>query len=543
MSAQESRLQLIPSIVHARRAEVPPSDIVIGKDVLELITAAMYVDPLSIYREYVQNAADSIDDAREAQLFAGVETPKLEILLDAETRTVRIRDNGISVPAQEFVRRLLAIGASTKRGTRRRGFRGIGRLAGLGYCQELLFRGRAEGEESVFEVSWDARALRQALRADAGPEDLASTIRQVANETRLPGDGSPRRFFEVELKRVVRIKNDILLNPEVVAGYLSQIAPVPFRAEFGFAQRIEEFLRSHGVRAPFDIAVNGGEPLARPFPTSFGVTPKIRDRFKDITFLEIPGIDGGIDAAGWVLDHGYHGSLPRSLAIGGLRVRSGDMQVGGNDIVAQLFVEPRFNGWAVGEFHVLSPKIVPNGRRDDFEYSAHYANFQSHLTRLAAELTRTCRSRSNARRVVRTLHERVARYEADLPLIRSIPLELSFRSRQLDAMTAGLAQCRRHLNRLELRELEKKQVEKNLDVLARRIEQAKEQTGNRKFLERLPAAKRRVYAEVLSGIYETLGDLKQAHNTVLRLLKRASGRRRKDRSGWPLQALPRVRRA
>ena len=39
-------------------------DIVIGKDILELLSSSMYVDPMTIYREYVQNAADSIDEAR-----------------------------------------------------------------------------------------------------------------------------------------------------------------------------------------------------------------------------------------------------------------------------------------------------------------------------------------------------------------------------------------------------------------------------------------------------------------------------------------------
>ena len=41
-------------------------EIVIGKDVLELVSSAMYVDPLTIYREYLQNAADAIDDAHAA---------------------------------------------------------------------------------------------------------------------------------------------------------------------------------------------------------------------------------------------------------------------------------------------------------------------------------------------------------------------------------------------------------------------------------------------------------------------------------------------
>ena len=42
--------------------------IVIGKDILELLSHAMYVDPLSVYREYIQNSADSIDEAKNFNL-------------------------------------------------------------------------------------------------------------------------------------------------------------------------------------------------------------------------------------------------------------------------------------------------------------------------------------------------------------------------------------------------------------------------------------------------------------------------------------------
>ena len=38
--------------------------IIVGKDILEVLSNAMYVDPLAIYREYIQNAADAIDEAR-----------------------------------------------------------------------------------------------------------------------------------------------------------------------------------------------------------------------------------------------------------------------------------------------------------------------------------------------------------------------------------------------------------------------------------------------------------------------------------------------
>ena len=42
------------------------SKIVVGKDIIELLGSAMYRDPLSIYREYIQNAVDSIDEAIES---------------------------------------------------------------------------------------------------------------------------------------------------------------------------------------------------------------------------------------------------------------------------------------------------------------------------------------------------------------------------------------------------------------------------------------------------------------------------------------------
>ena len=39
-------------------------EIIIGKDILELLSSSMYIDPMSIYREYVQNAADAIDQMK-----------------------------------------------------------------------------------------------------------------------------------------------------------------------------------------------------------------------------------------------------------------------------------------------------------------------------------------------------------------------------------------------------------------------------------------------------------------------------------------------
>src|SRR5258707_9556439 len=119
---------------------------IIGKDVLELLSTSMYVNALSIYREYIQNAADAIDEAKQTGLLESDVPGRVHISVDSEHRRVRIRDNGTGLEQRAFVERLVAFGASKKRGSRARGFRGVGRLAGLGYCQELIFRSRACGE-------------------------------------------------------------------------------------------------------------------------------------------------------------------------------------------------------------------------------------------------------------------------------------------------------------------------------------------------------------------------------------------------------------
>ncbi len=114
--------------------------IIIGKDILELLSNAMYVEPLTIYREYLQNSADSIDDAVKDGLLENHEKGRVDINIDHLNRKITIRDNGSGLSNKDFEKRMTAFGASRKRDTDARGFRGVGRLAGIAYCRELIFR-------------------------------------------------------------------------------------------------------------------------------------------------------------------------------------------------------------------------------------------------------------------------------------------------------------------------------------------------------------------------------------------------------------------
>lgn len=373
-------------------------DIVIGKDVIELLAGAMYADPLTVYREYVQNAADAIDQAR-AQGLQFAPGPQVTISFDHADRTVRIRDVGVGLAGSDFVRRLTSIGASKKRGANLRGFRGVGRLSGLGYCQELVFRSRTEAGAKVKELRWDSRMLREKLRDPKYEASLADLVREVATVTTAQDDGGyPDRFFEVEMRKVVRIKNDLLMNEDEIRRYLSEVAPLPFSPDFTFGPRIRQWLSGQGIGEPVTVELSDGKgPIYHRAVNEVVVSKVGVTTFSDFECLEIKNTAGDLLAVGWLLDHGYIGAIPRSSRMGGIRLRVHDVQIGNEQILASLFTEARFAMWAAGEFHVVHPRIIPNGRRDDFEHSVSYTELQDQLRELSKRVGQIVRGKSDNR--------------------------------------------------------------------------------------------------------------------------------------------------
>lgn len=385
--------------------ELSAEDVVVGKDILELLSSAMYVDPMSVYREYVQNAADAIDDARRLGQLGADEAGQVEVNLDQSTRSVRIRDNGTGIAWPGFARRLSALGGSVKRGSGARGFRGVGRLGGLGYSQELIFRSRTPGETHVSEMRWDCRKLRSLLRLVEG-DDLTGLLTKVVTVGKVDASEQPARFFEVELRGVVRLRADRLLDRVAISDYLGQVAPVPFAPEFRFGPAIATALDGAVAVGHLHLSVSGIDtPVYRPHRNTFAIDEKSEATFSDIEFVEFPGVDGGIAGVGWVLHHDYEGAIPQAAQVKGLRLRCGNMQVGDNMLLEELFPESRFNSWSVGEIHVVDNRILPNGRRDHFEQNAHFQNLLNHITPTARDIARRCRTGSVKRRLLRDFEQ------------------------------------------------------------------------------------------------------------------------------------------
>lgn len=372
--------------------------VIVGKDILELLSSAMYVDPLTIYREFVQNAADAIDEAEKEGLYAGKTQPRIDITLNLENRTVKVRDNGVGIPPNWVARSLSALGASKKRGKGARGFRGVGRLSGLAYCQELIFRTKVVDDNRVYEMHWDCRRLKELLRDHESDADLDSILHAIISVDSLPSLDYPPHFFEVELSHVIRHKNDLLLNEDAINHYLAQVGPVPFSPQFSLGRQIQQFLDEFNTGKSYRMFVNDRKtPIVRPFHSEFEVKSGVLNSETKLDTFLIPGVHEGTDAIGWVLHHDYLGALRDHLGIKGLRIRVGNIQIGDANTLQGVFPEPRFNSWAIGEIHVLNQRLIPNGRRDDFEQNTHYANLLTHISPTAKAIAKACRTRSAGR--------------------------------------------------------------------------------------------------------------------------------------------------
>ena len=145
-------------------------ELLVGKEVCEIVTTGMYSDPLAFYREYIQNAVDALEGS--GRLPEGV----IEVSIDVAASSVAIRDNGPGMDHATAVRSLVPIAVSDKRRGIDRGFRGIGRLAALAFADRVTFATRQSRSEAVTEVVWDGNTLRERLENARRAEDVIRDV-------------------------------------------------------------------------------------------------------------------------------------------------------------------------------------------------------------------------------------------------------------------------------------------------------------------------------------------------------------------------------
>ncbi len=408
---------MAPLVRHEVTTSQKPSRIIIGKQIIEIITSGMYSNALMVLREYVQNAADAIDAAVEQGLIS-TSSGRIDIDLDGGKRTIRITDNGTGVSAGAAEEVLCALGHSTKPAGSNRGFRGIGRLGGLGYCDRLVFETRAAGEDRVTMVTWGCQELKKILSGERYRRNVSDAVRKVATlQTRQARPDDPAHFFRVSMHDVHRFHKDELMNIPAMKTYLAEVTPVGFDpSRFPYAKKVESHLSElDGYRA-YDIRLNGME-VVRPHSQVFPISGAQQDEIHDVELFDVKRPNGDVIGKGWYACTNYQASLPPSVSMRGIRLRQGNIEVGDEYSLAEAFSERRFATWHIGEIH-FNYAMKANARRDGFEQTPDYETFLEHATRLGKHLSNLCRT-SSKQRTARVIQERRLRQVEEL-LGRSI---------------------------------------------------------------------------------------------------------------------------
>lgn len=393
-------------------------EIEIGKFTLESLTTGMYNDPEIVYREYLQNAVDSFDSAVKQNLMKK-EDCRIEIIVDSDRREISIRDNGCGIQKENAVSTLLDIGNSTKTHSTNRGFRGIGRLGGLSYCQKLSFCTSAQNEAEKTIVTFDCARLKELLiPGKASDYNLQKVIAEVTNISILP-EQSSAHYFIVKMEGVDDISS--LLDIDDVKDYLSQVAPVPFRDRFYWGREIaKEFAKNRFVIANYAVFVGSSfETLVqvyKPYKISLDTSARAgaeKDEIQGITYFDIKSRTGDLLALGWTGDLNFYGTISENK-VSGIRIRQGNILIGDSKTLSPLFIESRFNNWCVGEIYIVSNDLIPNARRDGFESNDTYTDFCQCFkntigTTLGQRIRTASKTRNNPMKKALTKAERTIR--------------------------------------------------------------------------------------------------------------------------------------
>jgi molecular chaperone HtpG len=356
---------------------------VIGKNVIENLTVGMYDDARFVYREYVQNAADQIDIAKRQNLYQSDNEACIYIQIDKNTKTVIIEDNATGIESQKVLPLLGNIAQSIKNKYEDKGFRGIGRLGGLGYCDKLTFETSFYGEGTKSIMTWDAKLLKKNINDDNVKIDAAELISIITDYSFLD-ENEKEHYFKVIMEGV---ENEELLDIEKVRDYLSMVAPIPFASHFTHRHKIYEHAKDIYKRVKdknitfdeYNLILNNDQ-LFKGYKNSIfkNNIASEEDKIVDVDFFE-EYFDDNLLFWGWYgISQEMH-QIPDENKERGIRLRKSNIQIGLDNRLDVYHKEDLGNRYFIGEVYAIHKELIPNARRDFFVDNEVSSQFSKHL--------------------------------------------------------------------------------------------------------------------------------------------------------------------
>lgn len=484
----------------------------IGAYVLESLTTGMYTEPLDAIRELVQNSADSLRLALDAGLLNPGQA-RIGIHLDPDERSLHVRDNGVGIQSDTAERRLLAIGKTTKSLESDAGFRGIGRLASIAYCDRLVFRTSASGDTKCCTLSLDCVAMRAACAPGTRDDNELADVFARNSSTEYEKVAADEHFFEVWLNGISE-EAAAFLDEGRLENYLSQVAPVEYDSQrFVFRGSIEDWLVEKKVPLStviLQIHGNDNRQVFKPYRTHYRTQRSGYDvHIRGVNFFPDDPMTAGYWL--WYAETDLLGALDGETSAG-LRLRRNNIQLGSPSRVAELFAEAaesdaRFNKWFIGEIHVLSPDCIPNARRDGLELAGDWPRIREELVAFLRERSQEVRAVSETRN--RPTAKVVAEVDGTVNAIAERLGTPMLTSNEKKTLVAKITKAKEKVakslksNRTPEDVAVLEPLTAELDEIALRVEAAKEEQD---VLSGLDRKQRKLVREILDALYEVLDE-------------------------------------
>lgn len=326
---------------------------IIGKNVIESLTTGMYENPLFVYREYIQNAADAVDHAVKAGVLQkGEET--ISVRIDNERQEIIIEDNATGIESVKAFSILRNIAKSTKQKGIDKGFRGIGRLGGLAYCQKLTFETSCKGEDVKSIVTWDAEKLQELINDTEDKSSGEEVVKEVTSFDSKKED-KEEHYFKVIMEDVTL---GDLLNIDEVTNYLQMVAPIDINSSFLYKKEIQKYMNEFQLSVDtYNIYINGDQ-IFKPYNSKIysfdkAGNKKTAGNVYKVNFFNRKSASGEPLFWGWFSMTSLEGQIPSANLARGIRLRSANIQIGDSEICKKFFTntsDQRFSFYFLGSY-------------------------------------------------------------------------------------------------------------------------------------------------------------------------------------------------
>lgn len=389
----------------------------IGKDQMRQYMGSMYENSMVVYREYLQNACDAVEQALRNGLIPNRRQANIAVSIDQYNKSITVEDVGIGIARKNIGDYLVSVASSHKYNKGLVGKHGIGRLNGANYCDQIIYETSYAGEPIKSTLIWDVKKAREICSNDSLDWDVTQIIDEVTHLKDSECEDADKHYCKVTL---VNVNDERLLDRDLVKQYVEQIVSVDYSTEFKDNVRNPALLKPKNAsyKQRFDdlwvyqVTVDN-MPIQKTYAS------ECDDKVLGGMQLFVLKDEKTEEELAW----GWFALNRRAEQFNGIpfsfiRARHHNFQIGREDLLNSYHKNSTAASYVVGELHITHPNIEPTGTRDGIEGGPGKVKLELALRKLFKKVhelyNNTSKFKSNVVERIGTLNTEIARQKLTL---------------------------------------------------------------------------------------------------------------------------------